>query len=775
MHDADERTRASARACTRSRSRAIDLKGNVDPTPAVRTWTIDVPPIDVTPPDTPIDSGPDPITVLTDRDVHVLERGPGRDVRVPAGPARAERRVGAVHVAEVVQRHPGRRRARSRSGRPTGRATPTRRRRSTRGRRLGARARLRLLRPGDHDEHQGPQRPGRLPVGRPRRRRRRHHDRPRRPHDRRQGHRRRHPQRRLRQRHDQERQDPSSSTGASCSTPAPRRTSSSSCRSRQSQEAGIGLGHPPHPTDPLLPLPPPPPSSFDSKVLGNILRFNTIVANDIGIWLAYKTKDTLILENEINANPAEGVFHRALERQPDREQHDLRLERVGRPDGGLEQQHGAVRTTCPRTAAACASTSRAPARSASRPTTTGSRRTRILEPAGAALEIIESDGTSCSTTSPTSANGEGISLYRARRQRPARQRRQHQQDRHRAGHLERQPPRGQQRERLRQHRHLGRVAVAEQHAAEERVVATTTATASTSATRRPAAPARGSRATRSTTTRASASTSPRSATSIKANLANDNGGWGIWASEGSNGRHNIDGGGNKAQGNHGPLDPITLKPLQCYTIVCTGVDVPSSDIIAPGTQLLEAPRRTRARPPSRRFRFDGSDNASPTVDVPVPARRRNWAPWGPCSSPAVVHAAGRQPHVRGARRRRGRERRPDARRRTRGGSTRRRRRRPTSTITSGPDPTTVATDARSSSRRTPQARRSSASSTPARSRPAPRRRSTRARSPSARTRSRCARSSRRRRGRRRPHLARAAGRRSRARCRAARSCSRASG
>jgi large repetitive protein len=45
--------------------RAIDLKGNVDPTPALQTWTIQVPPPDVTPPDTSIDSGPDRTTVLT--------------------------------------------------------------------------------------------------------------------------------------------------------------------------------------------------------------------------------------------------------------------------------------------------------------------------------------------------------------------------------------------------------------------------------------------------------------------------------------------------------------------------------------------------------------------------------------------------------------------------------------------------------------------------------------------------------------------------------------
>src|ERR671918_172927 len=96
---------------------------------------------------------------------------------------------------------------------------------------------------------------------------------------------------------------------------------------------------------------------------------------------------------------------------------------------------------------------------------------------------------------------------------------------------------------------------------------------------------------------------------VKANIANDNGGWGIWASEGSNGRHNVDGGGNKAQGNMGPLDPMTLKPLQCYTIVCSGEDVPNSDIIAPSTNILETPEDPSTTA-VQRFRFDGTDNAS---------------------------------------------------------------------------------------------------------------------------------------------------------------------
>src|SRR5918999_2715849 len=77
---------------------------------------------------------------------------------------------------------------------------------------------------------------------------------------------------------------------------------------------------------------------------------------------------------------------------------------------------------------------------------------------------------------------------------------------------------------------------------------------------------------------------------------------------------------------------MTLKPLQCYTIICTGVDVPISDIIAPGTQLLETPADPSATA-VQRFRFDGSDNASPTVTFQCSV---DEAAWGPCSSPAAL-------------------------------------------------------------------------------------------------------------------------------------------
>ena len=144
---------------------------------------------------------------------------------------------------------------------------------------------------------------------------------------------------------------------------------------------------------------------------------------------------------------------------------------------------------------------------------------------------------------------------------------------------------------------------------------------------------------------------------IKANVANDNGGWGIWASEGSNGRVNVDGGGNKAQGNVGSIDPITLKPLQCFTIRCEGGDVPRSDGIAPDTILTDAPSDPSTEAVAV-FRFTGTDNAS-TVEFQCSI---DGAAFGPCVSPMEYEdlAVLATPHVRGAGRRRLGQRRPHA-------------------------------------------------------------------------------------------------------------------
>ncbi|HEV2951439.1 MAG TPA: right-handed parallel beta-helix repeat-containing protein, partial [Actinomycetota bacterium] len=398
---------------------------------------------------------------------------------------------------------------------------------------------------------------------------------------------------------------------------------------QQMQEAGIGLGHVPHPLDQVQPLPPPPPSSFDSKVVGNILRFNNIASNDIGVWLAFQTKDTLILQNEINVNPSEGVL---LERS-----HSNRLEgnTIFGSSGAAVRMEGARNNTV--VSNDLSENGGGVIMDITRTGTVGEpsnnnriEKNTILEPTGPALEIIESDGNYLLDNVAHFGSAEGISLYRSD----------------------------------------DNVLIGNDVTANKSGIDLTTS----SGNRLEANDASDSGSTGISvaslslsnvllknessnndgdgiyigdeTTGGSGSWVEGNIVNnnkgfgifiskvshvVKANVANDNGGWGIWADAGSNGRHNTDGGGNKAQGNHGPLDPITLKPLQCFTIVCTGVDVPSSDIIAPGTQLLETPTDPSATA-VQRFRFDGSDNASPTVTFQC---KLDAEAWGPCSSPAI--------------------------------------------------------------------------------------------------------------------------------------------
>ena len=536
---------------------------------------------------------------------------------------------------------------------------------------------------------------------------------------------------------------------------------------QQGQEAGIGLGHVPHPVDMLQPLPPPPPSSFDSKVIGNIIRNNTIVANDIGIWLAFQTKETLILENEINVNPSEGVM---LERS-----HGNRLEgnTIFGSSGSAVLLEGSNNNTVLEND--LSENDSGVVIDITRTGTVGQpsennrvEKNTILEPAGAALEIIESDGNQLLDNVAHFGNGEGISLYRS-------------DDTLVLGNDVSANKSGIELV------HSSNNRLEENNASDSGSTGISIASLSLTNVLLKNESSNndgdgiyiGDETTGGSGSWLEGNTVNNNkgfgiyiskvAHTVKANLANDNGGWGIWASEGSNGRHNVDAGGNKAQGNHGPLDPITLKPLQCFTIVCTGVDVPNSDIIAPGTQLLEKP----ADPSStavQRFRFDGSDNASPTVDLPVQARRGGV---GPLHLAGRARARSRHPLVRGARGRCRGQRRPDA------GGVRvvgqPARRRPGRRDDHGAPRTRppCRPPRSSSSRLVRRARRSSASSTPARSRRAPRPRSTRA-SRSAPIRSPCGRSSSAaaRRSSRTPGVS---GRpRSHVRSRAARCCSRAS-
>ena len=91
---------------------------------------------------------------------------------------------------------------------------------------------------------------------------------------------------------------------------------------------------------------------------------------------------------------------------------------------------------------------------------------------------------------------------------------------------------------------------------------------------------------------------------IKGNRANDNGSWGIYAGVPSNGRTNVDAGGNRGQGNLGPLDPITLQPQQCHLVDCVGGPPISSDTVPPETQLIERPPNPSTQDVAV-FRFTG--------------------------------------------------------------------------------------------------------------------------------------------------------------------------
>jgi hypothetical protein len=118
---------------------------------------------------------------------------------------------------------------------------------------------------------------------------------------------------------------------------------------------------------------------------------------------------------------------------------------------------------------------------------------------------------------------------------------------------------------------------------------------------------------------------------IKGNSAHDNGSWGIWVSEGSNGRNNVDGGGNRAQGNMGPLDPITLLPQQCWMVQCATGPPISVDPVPPETQILQAPPDP-SNNDTAVFRFGGTDNVS---DITFQCRLDAEA-FGPCESPLTL-------------------------------------------------------------------------------------------------------------------------------------------
>ena len=112
--------------------RAIDRATvpNADPTPATHTWEVLATPADTTPPETTVDSGPDPITVDTDATFTFSSDDPAAtfECSLDGGATWA-----AVRLGRHVRRWPPDRSS-SRSGPPTRPATPTCHRRRSTGR-----------------------------------------------------------------------------------------------------------------------------------------------------------------------------------------------------------------------------------------------------------------------------------------------------------------------------------------------------------------------------------------------------------------------------------------------------------------------------------------------------------------------------------------------------------------------------------------------------------------------------------------------------------------
>ena len=119
---------------------------------------------------------------------------------------------------------------------------------------------------------------------------------------------------------------------------------------------------------------------------------------------------------------------------------------------------------------------------------------------------------------------------------------------------------------------------------------------------------------------------------IMGNTANDNGGWGIYAALGTTAGVNVDGGGNRAIDNTGGgVDPITLLPLQCYNVVCDGGPALVTDLMAPDTTITQAPD-AQTNFTSATFSFTGSDNQTQVrFECRIDA-----ASFAPCTSPATL-------------------------------------------------------------------------------------------------------------------------------------------
>ena len=279
------------------------------------------------------------------------------------------------------------------------------------------------------------------------------------------------------------------------------------------QEAGVALGQPHAPLDPNAPtIPQEPPPGLTSQVKDNVIRTNSIVGNKRGVWIANEAQGTLVTDNLIGASGGEGVWIERASQEPRRGQRHPGLERAGSRPPGVERERR------PRQLAG-----RQRRRRPRRPPTTGT-----------IVGIPSNDNVAEGNVIPRAAGparGRRVDRQRPDRQHRDRlerrgdralqraadadqgQRRARQQGRHLAQGLDRQPHRGQRRERVGRDGHRARVAVVLERPPEQHLVEQHRRRHLRRRRDRRGLRDAHRRATRRTTTRASASSSPRSPTS----------------------------------------------------------------------------------------------------------------------------------------------------------------------------------------------------------------------------------------------------------------------
>ena len=117
---------------------------------------------------------------------------------------------------------------------------------------------------------------------------------------------------------------------------------------------------------------------------------------------------------------------------------------------------------------------------------------------------------------------------------------------------------------------------------------------------------------------------------LTANVANNNGNWGIYVADGT-GATTLDGGGNSAADN--------TQPAQCFGVRCDGEDAPS-ELVPPDTTMLRGPV-SGTTSSTATLRFTGTDNVSlVTFECSV-----DLADFTPCTSPLVLTGVEVGPHT----------------------------------------------------------------------------------------------------------------------------------